>query len=80
MLGPGITSIGSGGFISYPGFSYFKNDLWYFNTSDDYWYQVNYPEDMAVPDARVDMIFLVVGDALFMHGLIYLQNFSTLFH
>eukprot|EP01035_Chromulina_nebulosa_P018558 gene18558-24281_t len=66
--GSGISSVGSGGFIPYPGYDYFKNDLWYYNTSDSYWYKVDYPDGTAVPDARVDMIFLIVGDALFMNG------------
>jgi hypothetical protein len=66
--GNGTTKLGSGGFIPYPNFGYFKNDLWYFSFNDSYWHQVTYPEDAKVPDPRVDMVFLLAGDVLFMHG------------
>lgn len=64
----GTTKLGSGGFIPYPDFGYFKNDLWYYSFNDSYWHQVSYPVDASVPDPRVDMVFLLTGDVLFMHG------------
>ncbi|RYY89739.1 hypothetical protein EON63_00140 [archaeon] len=66
--GPGPTSVGSGGFVPYPGFDYFRNDLWYYNLSSSLWIQVEIPEDSPKPDPRMDMIFLLLGDVIFMHG------------
>lgn len=74
--GPGISSVGYGGFIPYPGYPYFKNDLWYFNLSSDLWVQIEYPKDMNTPDARVDMVLLVVNDILFMYGMFCLDYIS----
>lgn len=66
--GAGVTSVGSGGFIPYPGYDYFKNDLWYYNMTSELWVEVEFPEDSPIPDPRVDMVFLLLGDIIFMHG------------
>lgn len=66
--GPGVTSVGSGGFVPYPGYDYFRNDLWYFNFSTNLWIEITYPEDHIIPDPRVDMVFLLLGDVIFLHG------------
>lgn len=66
--GPGVTSIGSGGFIPYPGYPYFLNDLWYYNLSSNLWIQVEIPESSPVPDPRMDAVFLLLGDIFFLHG------------
>lgn len=64
----GVGSLGTGGFVPYPGFNYFLNDLWYFNLSTGYWTQVPYPNDMLVPEPRCDHLLLLVNDTLVMHG------------
>lgn len=66
--GPGVTSVGSGGFIPYPGYDYFRNDLWFYNLTSRLWVEVTPEEGYPVPDARQDPIFLLVGDLIFMHG------------
>lgn len=68
ILGPGVTSIGYGGFVPYPGYEYFLNDLWYYNISDGYWYNTSYPSTMSVPAPRRDMVLLILHDELFLHG------------
>lgn len=66
--GPGPTSIGSGGFVPYPGFDYFRNDLWYYNLTSSLWIEVEVPEDSPKPDPRMEMVFLLLGDIIFVHG------------
>jgi len=66
--GPGVTSVGSGGFIPYPGYDYFRNDLWYYDLNTSLWIELIPQEDSAVPDARMDPIFLLLGDLIFLHG------------
>eukprot|EP00981_Chlorochromonas_danica_P008064 scaffold1949_cov176-Ochromonas_danica.AAC.7 len=67
--GAGVSSVGSGGFIPYPGYDYFRNDLWYYNLSSSLWTEVVPPDDSPVPDGRVDMVFLLLEDnIIFMHG------------
>jgi hypothetical protein len=68
LSGPGVTSVGSGGFVPYPGYEYFRNDLWFFNLTSSIWTQVEYPTDSQLPEARMDMVFLLLGDVIFMHG------------
>ena len=62
-----MTSVGSGGFIPYPGYQYFRNDLWYYNFSSTLWVEV-VPVDSVVPDPRMDPVFLLLGDLIFLHG------------
>jgi hypothetical protein len=75
----GVSQAGTGGFVPYPAYNYFLDDLWYYNITDGYWTEVGYPPDMpAKPDGRMDMIFLlinkgtspedVISDILFLHG------------
>jgi hypothetical protein len=64
-----VTSVGSGGFIPYPGYQYFRNDLWYYNLSSSLWVEVLPEEGYPVPDPRMDPIFLLLGDLIFMHGM-----------
>lgn len=47
--------------------------MWYYNFTSGYWLQVDYDEDMIVPDARVDHIMIMTQgtdneDIIFMHG------------
>jgi hypothetical protein len=60
--------VGSGGFIPYPGYEYFRNDLWYYNLTSSLWVEMVPEEGYPVPDPRMDMIFLLTGDLIFMHG------------
>lgn len=66
--GPGVTSLGSGGFIPYPGYDYFRNDLWYYDLMNKTWVEEVPEEGYPVPDPRQDAIFLLLGDLIFMHG------------
>jgi hypothetical protein len=65
--GPGI-STSSGGFVPYPAYSYYRNDLWYYNFTDGYWTQVGAATSDAVPTGRMDCVMLLLGEALFLHG------------
>jgi hypothetical protein len=84
--GPGVTSVGSGGFIPYPGYKYFRNDMWYYNLSSSLWVEVVPEPDSPLPDPRVDPIFLLLGNLslIFMHGtvrcalLLHVTFFSSL--
>ena len=68
--GSGVTQLNKGGFIPFPGFSYWKSDLWFYNISSGFWTEHVY--DPAIhkqwPDARQDHIFLLLGELLFVHG------------
>lgn len=66
--GFGVSSVGTGGFTPYPSYDYFRNDLWYYNLTDYRWYEVLVDDDASIPDARMDMVFLLIGDILFVHG------------
>ncbi len=70
ILGSGVTSVGSGGFVPYPGYEYFRNDLWYFDLNPHImtWTKVIIPSDSEVPLPRMDPIFLLLGDIIFLHG------------
>lgn len=70
--GPGVTSLGSGGFIPYPGYDYFRNDLWYYDLVNKTWVEEVPEEGYPVPDPRQDAIFLLLGDLIFMHGKAFL--------
>ena len=63
-----MTSAGSGGFIPYPGYQYFRNDLWYYDLAESLWIEITPEEGFPVPDPRMDAIFLLLGDLIFMHG------------
>jgi hypothetical protein len=60
--------VGSGGFIPYPGYSYFLNDLWYYDLFSNLWVQVEISHDSEVPEARMEPVFLLLGDVFFLHG------------
>ena len=68
--GPGVTQLNRGGFIPYPGFSYWKNDLWYFNLTSGLWREIEYDPVVHVqwPAPRMDHVFLLLGELLFVHG------------
>ena len=77
-VGPGVTSLGSGGFIPYPGYDYFRNDLWYYDLENRTWVEEVPEEGYPVPDARQDAIFLLLGDLIFMHGKPLLSAFTSI--
>lgn len=66
--GFGVSSVGSGGFTPYPSYEYFRNDLWYYNLTSELWTEVILAEGSELPDARMDMVFILTGDVIFMHG------------
>lgn len=72
-----MTAVGSGGFIPYPGYQYFRNDLWYYNLTSSLWVEVVPEEGYPVPEPRMEPIFLLVGDLIFMHGTSQPQHFSA---
>ena len=68
--GAGVTQLNRGGFIPYPGFPYWKNDLWFYNITSGYWYEYEYDTTVhsAWPDPRMDHILLLLGEILFLYG------------
>jgi len=67
--GPGVSSVGTGGFVPYPNFQYFLNDLWYYDLNTSLWTEVVYNTAEKTPEGRMDMIFLLLeNDSIFMHG------------
>ncbi len=65
---PGGTSLNVGGFVPYPGYSYFLNDLWFFNLATGLWTELVFPVNAALPQSRTGMVFLLLGDVIFLHG------------
>ena len=43
IVGPGVSSVGSGGFIPYPGYEFFRSDFWYFDLNSSTWNEITYP-------------------------------------
>jgi len=66
--GAGVSAVGFGGFIPFPGFNFFRNDLWYYDLIESTWNEVTIPEGADIPDGRVDPVFLLLGKFLFLHG------------
>jgi hypothetical protein len=72
--GPGTQSTGTGGFIPFPGYNYYLNDLWYYDLTSGLWVEVvpdvSSPSASTIPLARTDCVFLLLGDTnvLFLHG------------
>eukprot|EP00602_Paraphysomonas_sp_CaronLab_P006179 CAMPEP_0185022774 /NCGR_PEP_ID=MMETSP1103-20130426/5476_1 /TAXON_ID=36769 /ORGANISM="Paraphysomonas bandaiensis, Strain Caron Lab Isolate" /LENGTH=939 /DNA_ID=CAMNT_0027554999 /DNA_START=122 /DNA_END=2940 /DNA_ORIENTATION=- len=62
------SNIGSGGFVPYPQYLYFLNDMWYYNMSDGLWTEIEVPEGDPKPEARMDMVMLLTEQVIFMHG------------
>jgi hypothetical protein len=60
--------VGTGGFVPYPQYQYFLNDMWYFNFSSGTWTEVHQPDGVAEPHARMDMVFIRTQEVIFMHG------------
>lgn len=63
-----MTSVGSGGFIPYPGYEYFRNDMWIYNFSSSLWVEIVPAEGSPVPEPRTDAVFLLLGDVIFLQG------------
>lgn len=59
---------GSGGFVPYPSYTHYLNDMWYFNFTDGYWTQIEIPEGDPIPEGRVDHIMLITEEVIFVHG------------
>lgn len=53
--GAGTSSILSGGFVPYPSYNYYLNDVWQYNFSSGLWTELNPPSNTPVPDGRSDM-------------------------
>eukprot|EP00605_Chrysophyceae_sp_TOSAG23-4_P000108 GSChrysophyteH1.ASY1.ANO1.118.1 assembled CDS len=68
--GSGVTQLNKGGFIPYPGFSYWKNDLWFYDIGTGFWTEhvLDPSHNLAWPDGRQDAVFLLLGELLFLHG------------
>jgi hypothetical protein len=75
--GAGVTQLNKGGFIPYPGFSYWKNDLWFYNRTSGYWKEhvYNAKKHSQWPKGREDHVFLLLGELLFLHGGFSDNNF-----
>jgi len=63
-----VSAVGFGGFIPFPGYNFFRNDLWFYDLNSSTWNEVTIP-DGVIPDGRVDPVFLLLGDVLFLHGV-----------
>lgn len=66
--GAGTSSVGSGGFVPYPSYDYYLNDLWYYNFTSGYWRRIEQPEGLPdsmwhEPPGRTEMVFEIVGQA-----------------
>ena len=79
--GPGTQAVGTNGFIPYPGFDYWLNDMWYYDFNLETWVEVKFPPGSKVPDPRQDFVFMLIGETnetngtiFFMHGG-YADNF-----
>jgi len=81
--GNGVSSLGTGGFVPFPGYEYFRSDLWYYDLVTGYWTEIKCPPDPSTldpstppdvtfpqdcPAGRMDHVFLLLGDVLFVHG------------
>ena len=69
----GSNSLGSGGFVPYPGYDYYLNDMWYYDFSTGYWVEIIPPEGSEVPAGRVDHVMILTEGTgntsiVFMHG------------
>lgn len=72
-IGSGLGTVANGGngFIPYPSFPYYMNDMWYYDLRERQWTEIIYPAGSLVPDKRADMVFLAIGqnhDMFFLHG------------
>lgn len=65
--GPGTTSARKEGFVPYPGYTYYRNDLWIYNMTTGKWSEVAV-DASDVPLGRMDSVFLLLGEVLFLHG------------
>jgi len=63
----GTSSSGKGGFIPYPNYPFFLDDLWFFNFSTQIWTQIT-PSTTTQPDARADHQMVKAGDQLVLFG------------
>ena len=55
----------SDGFVPYPGYTYYLDDLWYYNLSDHTWTNVDTrhgsKNNFAIPAARTGHVMLLVN-------------------
>ena len=60
--GPGLQSVaGGGGFIPYPDtYEFYKDDLWYYNMSNELWTEVEKTPGSEWPLPRSDFIFELI--------------------
>ena len=65
--GPGISTVGKGGFTPYPQTEYFLNDLWYFDFNTSLWSNVivNFGDN---PMPRFDSAIVIADRVLYMYG------------
>ncbi len=66
--GKGVIAVGFGGFVPYPGYDYFRNDLWYYDFKTKLWIEIEVADDSPKPEPRMDCVFLLLGDVIFVHG------------
>ena len=57
------------GFVPYPAYEYYLNDIWKYDLKTKRWVEVIYNDGDAAPTGRCDMIMLMTrSNILFMHG------------
>jgi hypothetical protein len=66
--GPGVQALSTGGFVPYPTYDYYLDDLWYFDLTTEEWTHVEYNQSEPYPSGRVDMALILKNDTLVMHG------------
>lgn len=70
----GISAVGAGGFVPYPGYAYYLNDLWAFNLTSGFWREIiphrKHPSATTIPEPRSDFIFELLGktNVILLHG------------
>mmetsp|Transcript_17675 Transcript_17675/g.28625 ORF Transcript_17675/g.28625 Transcript_17675/m.28625 type:complete len:597 (-) Transcript_17675:1352-3142(-) len=63
----GTSAAGASGFVPYPTYPFFLDDLWFFNFTDETWTEVT-PSGDVKPDARMDHSMVKAGDKLILYG------------
>lgn len=72
--GPGTASLAADGYVPYPSYPFYFNDMWQYNLSSGRWRQLLQADSAFQPVARRDHAMVIVGDVFFLHGG-YASNF-----
>ena len=57
------------GFVPYPAYQYYLNEMWMYNITSGFWTEIVYLPDDPAPTGRSDMFMVLTYDnVIFMHG------------